>query len=378
MTDPAHPSATASSSAIKWAALGLVTLLCLAFLAAAAEGFVRLRQYLRAGYAVSQTALYRDDARLQLRVLNPNLRLGPVSINSSGFRGPEIDTPKPPGRVRIAFLGASTTFCAEVSSDTAAWPHLVAEQLRAAYPAVSFDYVNGGVPGYIASSSLTNLKHRVAAHRPDIIVIYHATNNLSRETREMAIAQGLDDAAGSGQLSWLERHSLLWELVVKNLRVRKAQADNGGQAASPGKRKLVIDPARIGAQFQAEMTALVKESNGVAARVAVATFSIRLRAEQTPAQQNQAAVSAFVYSPFMSTEGLLHGFARYNGIIREVAAAEGALLIDGENAIPGDAVHFVDTVHFTDAGSRKMAERVFLALKSDARIAALAEARRTR
>lgn len=378
MTDPAQPSAATPSSAGKWAALGLVTLFCLVLLAAAAEGFVRLRQYLRAGHAVSQTALYRDDAHLQLRVLNPNLRVGPVSINSSGFRGPEIDTPKPPGRVRIAFLGASTTFCAEVSSDAAAWPHLVTEQLRAAYLGVSFDYVNGGVPGYFASSSLVNLKRRVAAHRPDIIVIYHATNNLSLETRNMAIAQGLDDAAESGQQSWLERHSLLWELVVKNLRVRKAQADNSGEAASPGRRKLVIEPARIGTQFQADLSALVKEANGVAGRVAIATFSTRLRAEQTPAQQTQAAVSAFVYSPFMSTEGLLRGFARYNGIIREVAAAEGALLIDGENAIPGDAVHFADTVHFTDAGSRKMAERVFLALKSDARIAALAEASRTR
>lgn len=378
MTEPGKnqsaDNAAAASTPVKWAALGLVMLVCLALLAALAEGAVRLRQSLRTGSAVSQTAMYTEDERWQLRVLKPNFRTSRISINSSGFRGPEIDTPKPPGRVRIAFLGASTTFCAEVSGDTLVWPHLVVEQLRAAYPGTAFDYVNGGVPGYFASSSLLNLKHRVAAHQPDIVVIYHATNNLSRETRDMAIAQGLDDAVESGQLSWLERHSLLWELVVKNLRVRRAQQT----ANHPGGQKLTIDPARIGAKFETDMSALVRESSKVASRVAVATFSTRLRTGQTPEQQGQAAVSALVYSPFMSVEGLLRGFSRYNTLIRQVAAKQDALLIDSEDSIPGDAAHFVDTVHFTDAGSRKMAERVFLSLRSDARIAALAAAQRQR
>ena len=56
--------------------------------------------------------------------------------------------PKPPGRVRLAFIGASTTFCAEVSSDAAAWPDLVVETLHGRFPGTRFDYVNGGVPGY--------------------------------------------------------------------------------------------------------------------------------------------------------------------------------------------------------------------------------------
>ena len=174
--------------------------------------------------------------------------------------------------------------------------------------------------------------------------------------------------------SWFERHSLLWELVVKNLRVRDAQR----QAAHAGDRRLAVDPAGIGTEFKLELGLLAKESAGVASRVAIATFSTRLRREQTPAQQSQAAVSAFVYMPFMSLDGLLGGYARYNQIIRQVAAAEGALLIDGEHAIPGDAAHFVDTVHFTDAGSRAMAERVARALRGDAQIAGLIQSRSRR
>jgi lysophospholipase L1-like esterase len=102
--------------------------------------------------------------------------------------------------------------------------------------------------------------------------------------------------------------------------------------------------------------------------VAVATFSARLRAEQTEEEQLRAAASALYYMPFMTPRGLIGAYARYNPIIREVAQATGALLIEGEFDIPGDALHFADSVHFTDAGSRAMATRVSgaLARRADA------------
>jgi lysophospholipase L1-like esterase len=51
------------------------------------------------------------------------------------------------------------------------------------------------------------------------------------------------------------------------------------------------------------------------------------------------------------------------------------LLIDEEDAIPGDALHFTDTVHFTDAGSALMARRVTHALTEAPRFRQLVEAR---
>lgn len=66
--------------------------------------------------------------------------------------------------------------------------------------------------------------------------------------------------------------------------------------------------------------------------------------------------------PFVTPKLLIEGHERYNQIVREVAGETGALLIEGENEIPGDPIHFTDTHHFTDAGSRKMAERVSRAL----------------
>ena len=88
-----------------------------------------------------------------------------------GFRSPEIDDPKPPGTLRIAYLGGSTTYCAEVSGEEMAWPHIVTEQIRTRYPDRPVDYVNAGVPGYSTPQSIKNLQSRVASLDPDVIVI---------------------------------------------------------------------------------------------------------------------------------------------------------------------------------------------------------------
>ena len=99
--------------------------------------------------------------------------------NSFGFRSPEITVAKPPGHVRIAFLGGSTTYCAEVSSNEMTWPHLVWKALHERWPDLDLDYINAGVPGYTTRALLPALEKRVARFNPDIIVIYEATNDLS-------------------------------------------------------------------------------------------------------------------------------------------------------------------------------------------------------
>ena len=274
--------------------------------------------------------------------------------------------PKAPGTIRLAFLGASTTFCAEVSGNDKVWPHLVTDDLRRAFPNVSFDYVNGAVPGYTVASSLKNLRHRVAPLRPDIIVIYHAANDLSGELRELAVSRGVIREARLEPQSWLSDHSLLWNLTEKNWRVFRAQ-----QQAQANVGRLQVSPAELGEGFRKSLTALVKEAQSNAKVVALATFSIHLREAQTLAQQARATASALYYTPFMTPQGLIASYGHYNRIISEVAEVTGALLIHGESEIPGDPEHFTDSVHFTDAGSRRMADRVSKALGSDARVVAL-------
>jgi lysophospholipase L1-like esterase len=354
------------SGGAKWAILAGATLALVALVSIGAEIAVRVRQAASYGTAATIDKSYVVDERIGLRVPIANLRSGNVVTNGLGFRGPEIVVPKPAGTVRVAFLGASTTWCAEVSGNDATWPHVATEELRRAFPRARIDYVNGGVPGYVVESSLRNLVHRVAPLQPDVVIIYHATNDMSAEVRELAAAKGLLREARVEPPSWLADHSLLWNLAEKNYRIwiaqRKAEANVG---------RLEVDAPMLGERFRRNLTGLVRAAQQRASVVAIATFSSQLRVGQDPEQQIRASASALYYMPFMTTAGLLAGYGRYNQIIREVAAETGAVLVEGENEIPGDPLHFADTVHFTDAGARAMAGRVARALAQRTPVQAL-------
>src|SRR5688572_26998172 len=84
-------------------AAALLTLIALLVMLAAAEIAVRVRQQLKYGSASLVEEYYTYDPKTDLRVPVANLSLGRISINSLGFRGPEIPIPKPAGTVRIAF-----------------------------------------------------------------------------------------------------------------------------------------------------------------------------------------------------------------------------------------------------------------------------------
>jgi lysophospholipase L1-like esterase len=351
MHTPARPTGG------RWLAKLGLSAAVLALLALALEGAARARQYLRYG-TFGQIHELAPDADTGLLRPVAGQRTGAISINSLGFRGPEL-TPPSDEVLRIAFLGGSTTFCAEVSSDAATWPSLVVEQLSARFAPQRFDYVNAGVAGYTSVESRIEFERRVAPLEPDVAVIYHATNDLTRHSRALAVEQGVY-RGHADQESWLGRRSLAWYLLEKNLLLERRMA-----AARAEEARLEVDAARLSAPFRADLEALVASARAVAPRVALVTFSHRARRGQSEEEQHAACVTSFYYMPYMTPLGLIESFEAYNQVIREVAAETGSLLIEAAELVPGDALHFRDSVHLSDAGCAALASIVADGLAAD-------------
>ena len=322
------------------------------------ETGLRGRQWLRYGATGSVHKSIQDPGSGLVVPMPGDTKGSKISIhvNSRGFRGPELDLPKPPSRVRLAFLGASTTFCAEATRDETTWPHLVRSRLRSAYPLVEFDYVNAGVPGYRVGQSRRNLEHRVKPLNPDFIMYYEATNDIAYDTLKLAEAHGLVHRPPTSP-SWMADWSLTWLLVEKNVQLLSRQ-----RAAAAGQDRLTFEARELSRHFQQELTELMLESKRIAPVVALATFSYALRREQSREQQLQAASWALYNMPYMSVEGLFAAYEEYNRVIREVAKQTDVILIEDEFMIPGDDVHFYGSYHLADAGNRVMAERVVKSL----------------
>ena len=285
--------------------LTLIVLGSFAAFSLLAEAGVRVRQWLKHGQGFPGIEkLYQVNSETDLRIPVPNFRTSRISINSLGFRGPEIALPKPKGTIRIAFLGASTTFSTSASSNEATWPHLVVQQLRQGWPGKKFDYVNAGVPGYTVRTSLKNLQLRVAPLELDIIIIYHATNDLSFNSSKAAIRQGLEAERGDQSLSWLAEYSVLWYLVEKNLMVLKRRwvSDSGGP-------KLEVDLQALTEPFKGDLTALVRAAQDVSGTTVLVTFATRLRPEQGQKERREAAITALYYMPYMTPDSLIASYS---------------------------------------------------------------------
>ncbi|MBI3892680.1 MAG: SGNH/GDSL hydrolase family protein, partial [Candidatus Wallbacteria bacterium] len=104
------------------------------------------------------------------------------TINSRGFRGPEVAVPKPAGVFRIACLGASTTIGTYQRRDRDTYPAVLERLLREARPGARVEVVNAGIAGAASAQNATNFLARVVPLEPDGIVLYDNYNDLKWAT----------------------------------------------------------------------------------------------------------------------------------------------------------------------------------------------------
>ena len=335
--------------------LGLVLISVLVALGSV-EALVRVRQWLQTGTTGGAPYELAPDRATGLWIPKPGQVSGPIRINRDGFRGPDVSLVKPPGTIRLAFLGGSTTFCAEVSGNDATWPDRLTQALRARHPGVSFDYLNAGVPGYGMGSIRTTLERRVAPFHPDVILLYEATNDMAADTRAVAARRGLFHDL-TADPSPLAKVSVTWYLIERRMIARRRQA-----AASSG-IVLRYNADSLARGFEERVVGVLREARDIAPVCAVATFSHKMRRGQPPAVALANSTYSLYYSLYQSVDGLIRCYDAYNEALRRSARATGAVLIEGEDDIPADDLHFADSVHFTDEGARAMAARVLRGLE---------------
>ena len=88
-------------------------------------------------------------------------------INSYGFRGPEVRSPKPPGTYRIVFVGNSCTY--------QGFPHIIELILRDRDPKI--ECLNFATPGYTSYQGKVIVKSYIDELEPDLLVVSFGWND---------------------------------------------------------------------------------------------------------------------------------------------------------------------------------------------------------
>jgi len=138
--------------------------------------------------------LYRPHPyRVYMLVPGAHSATGQCSINSHGFRGPEIELRKPPGTVRIACLGDSTTFGDTATTDGHTYPAQLERLLRERYchsetpnskpetrnstAPLRLEVINAGVPGYTSLEALIYFETKLLDYQSDVAILNVGLND---------------------------------------------------------------------------------------------------------------------------------------------------------------------------------------------------------
>ena len=352
-------------------ALSLVSIVVLG-----AEAGLRWRERNRETVPGSMESIFYTHDRLRHALIRKNNYFGWVQVNEHGMRGASRPLVPTPGTLRIMAVGASTTFDSYVTRDDLAWPARLEGELRARMPARSNEVLNAGVPGYGVLDNTVRLQTELHRFRPDVIILYHAHNNLFGALRfgDPFPRQG-DRTPGAASTQtpwgrWLGTHSLLYS-KTRFLWAVRGLRETGG---APDTERLAEEQRRIREgveRFTRDLTAFVLLAREFGIRVIlpeVVHVSGAQRDSVSPAEaeiwrRSTGATSARV---------VLEGYAAYNAAIAAVAERFGLPHIRTSSFGLAGVEWYApdDPIHFNDRGAERMATSMADALTSTAVLAA--------
>lgn len=273
--------------------------------------------------------------------LNPGKRTGSITVNSLGYRGRDFSMNKPEGSFRIVCSGNSITFGESASSDSTTYPALLERVIRERGEIVDpVEVLNAGVMGYTSYQCLLDLKTRLLALQPDLVILCAGWNDITFSkyigwTPEM-----------NWQDLWnfftLKDSYALWILNQRVLHIPaqvkpaplKAFADNLDGIISVCKKHNIalafLDPPTIFSQVM------------------------------TPSEERKCKINYFV-------RGEIPLFAAYVSTMREVAAQHDIPIFDSglTYSASGKDSLIVDVCHPNDVGYRHMVNVLYPQVKSE-------------
>ncbi len=303
-----------------------------------------------------------------LAYLNYGLDPDHPQVNSLGYRGPEVNVPKPDGAYRIVALGGSTTYGLYLPDWRQSYPHQLEAQLQQGLGHDNIEVINAGVLGYSSWESAVNLLLRIPDLEPDLLIIYHAINDVGVRTTDPEFYDGLNSGKGYWQdlddplpISALFRFALRrlgGELPVAYELDTSMRAPDGRRSCMPD----TVDGVAYCPGFDMALQEVLDANPPV-------YFERNLRNMARLARGMDAEVLfvTWAYSPLdFPIEGgggmvdpVQQGAVdEHNAIIRRLADEEGALLYDLAAAMPSDAPYWVNGIHMSARGAAEMARQV--------------------
>lgn len=292
-----------------------------------------------------------------------------VYTDRYGFlsNGENLSLPKAANEIRIATVGASTTASLNLSYEDN-WPGRLAEMLQAQFPNRKITVINAAIPGFNTAQSIGNLALRVMPFKPDLVIIYHAYNDLKVVRSGIELRSDYSNVHKKPYGSFKKPNALIRALNKSMFYVRTRNAyrefkQRKGGLSDPADSKRLDEVTDDAARhFAHNIRMLVAIAQGGGGHVVLSSFAtlhaldINATPDSMSRMQLQELHSLLSFTKGLSVRGIFKGISRYNAILEDLARESGAGWVDNANLIPHSDEYFLDRVHFSRAGTEKMAE----------------------
>lgn len=352
-------------------------------------------------WTVAPLAGRGDELRFPVRQQIPGVRPeATYERNGFGFRSLSMRSePKPPRTLRVVVLGGSTTD--EATHDTAdTWSGQLERSLRDAFAPqkIAVEVLAYGRPGHTIVESLAFARLHLARFEPDLIITLDGINQLAWRGGPDYRYDGSSIAPEAGRARWLARledSCLAASQLCRRTRVAKNRLQIwwalqrgralGWQAEELPTRRaeyaalpFVAEPRRnpdpireFGDAVDALLTWVVSQ------QLDAVVLGQPVLWRPVPSDAERAVFWFPIQTPAGSVRAdpgwMEREMRRYNGRQAEVARRHGFTFIDLDPILPKDLEHFIDDCHFTNRGSRLVAESITGAVRE--RLLARAEQR---
>jgi lysophospholipase L1-like esterase len=273
----------------------------------------------------------------------------PISINSLGFRGPEIARDKD-GAYRIVVLGESTTFGMTLQPEDKPWPEvleqIIRQRLKSRRPV---QVINAGVPAYTLRHNLSRLSGEILPLQPDMIISYHGANGFRMIDSSMLPAMGPVPPVYQERpikLAAEAEHRL--RMLIFQYQARRRYASAAPPAALP-----------LETDYAAAYRQLIQcaRTNGI--RLALANFSMAVNQASDP-----RVIDFYQGGGSRAAYGFIPANAAHSLIVSQLAAEYPEVcFVDTHPHLDGEHEKFIDLIHFTGEGDRQLAENMFAGIR---------------
>lgn len=273
--------------------------------------------------------------------------------------------------IRIATIGGSTTANIQLAYEQN-WPGKLGLLVEQALPGKRVRVINAAVPGFDTAQSVANLALRVMPFQPDVVIIYHAYNDLKAIRPELSFRPDYSHIHPRPHgyhekpavlVRWLNQS--MFYVRARNRYRKLAQITAYRDSFTEGRRTSEI-PGEAARAFEQHVRTLVAIARSGGAKVVLSSFatlhdpSLSYAAGSpairvSPLQQQELA-GIMYFTPGLTLDGIFDGLRRYSAILRKIAQEEHTGWVDNAALVPHKDAYFVDRVHFSPKGATHMAE----------------------